>query len=281
MLFEVGRRTRWRAGRSGRYHQSNGVPADRVIRSEARACEFLQTILPREPRANHDCRQGQPRSRVRGSLVKVLIAEDDPIASRLMRAVLADCELEVIVAADGDEAVEMIERENPALILLDWNLPGRTGLEICQHVRQRNQRERPYIVMVTCRDADDDVVTAFAAGADDYVRKPIHPRQLLARLQAGMRLVLREHALVQEHAALQTALASLRDMPALVPICSCCRRVSDGEDAWLAADRYLALRAGVQFTHGLCPTCAPRFLEPKRRTGSGLPEFGADGRDPS
>ena len=141
--------------------------------------------------------------------------------------------------------------------------------------------ERPYIVMVTCRDADDDVVTAFAAGADDYVRKPIHPRQLLARLQAGMRLVLREHALVQEHAALQTALASLRDMPALVPICSCCRRVSDGEDAWLAADRYLALRAGVQFTHGLCPTCAPRFLEPKRRTGSGLPEFGADGRDPS
>jgi CheY-like chemotaxis protein len=213
--------------------------------------------------------------------VKVLIAEDDPIASRLMRAVLADCELEVIVAADGDEAVEMIERENPALILLDWNLPGRTGLEICQHVRQRNQRERPYIVMVTCRDADDDVVTAFAAGADDYVRKPIHPRQLLARLQAGMRLVLREHALVQEHAALQTALASLRDMPALVPICSCCRRVSDGEDAWLAADRYLALRAGVQFTHGLCPTCAPRFLEPKRRTGSGLPEFGADGGDPS
>ena len=143
--------------------------------------------------------------------MKVLIAEDDPIASRLMRAVLADCELEVIVAADGDEAVELIERENPALILLDWVLPGRTGLEVCQHVRQRNQKERPYIVMVTCRDADDDVVTAFAAGADDHVRKPIHPRQLLARVQAGMRLVLREHALVQEHAALQTALASLRD----------------------------------------------------------------------
>ena len=117
--------------------------------------------------------------------MKVLIAEDDPIASRLMRAVLADCELEVIVAADGDEAVEMIERENPALILLDWSLPGRTGLEVCQHVRQRNQRERPYIVMVTCRDEDDDVVTAFAAGADDYVRKPIHPRQLLARAAGG------------------------------------------------------------------------------------------------
>ena len=167
------------------------------------------------------------------------------------------------------------------MILLEWILPGRTGLEVCQHVRQRNLRERPYIVMMTFRDADDDVVAAFAAGADDYVTKPIHPRQLLARLQAGMRLVLREHALVQEHAALQSALASLRDMPALVPICSCCRRVSDGEDAWLAADRYLTLRAGVQFTHGLCPTCAPRFLEPKRRTGSGMPEFGADGGDPS
>ncbi len=47
-------------------------------------------------------------------------------------------------------------------------------------------------------------------------------------------------------------------------VCSYCRRVSDGEETWLAADRYLALHAGVQFTHGLCPACAPRLMEPKR-----------------
>jgi CheY-like chemotaxis protein len=213
--------------------------------------------------------------------VKLLIAEDDPMARRLMQAVLADCDLEVMTAADGHEAVELIEREAPALIVLDWILPGPSGLEVCQRVRQRNLKERPYILMVTFRDADDDVVAAFAAGADDYVTKPFHPRQLHARVKAGMRLLLREHALVQEHAALQVALASLRNMPALVPICSCCRRVSDGEDSWLAADRYLSLRAGVQFTHGLCPTCAPRLMEPKRRSESGMPDFGAEGGDPA
>jgi sigma-B regulation protein RsbU (phosphoserine phosphatase) len=118
--------------------------------------------------------------------------------------------------------------------------------------------------MVTFRDADEDVLAAFAAGADDYITKPVHARQLHARIMAGIRLQLREAALVLDRAALQAALARLRNMLPLVPICSCCRRVSDGEETWLAADRYLALHAGGQFTHGLCPACAPRLMEPKR-----------------
>jgi CheY-like chemotaxis protein len=212
--------------------------------------------------------------------VKLLIAEDDPMSRRLMRAVLTDLQLEILTAGDGEEALECIESDAPAMIMLDWILPGMSGLEVCQRVRQRNSPERPYIVMVTFRDKDDDVVAAFEAGADDCITKPVHPRQLQARIGGAMRLVLREHALVQEQVALQSALASLRDMPSLVPICSCCRRVSDG-DKWLSADRYLSLRAGVQFTHGLCPTCAPRLMEPKRRTQSGMPDFGAEEADRS
>jgi CheY-like chemotaxis protein len=211
--------------------------------------------------------------------VKLLIAEDDRMSSRLMQAVLKDLDLEILTAVDGQEALDAIEDESPAMIMLDWMLPGVSGLEICQKVRQRNLAERPYIVMVTFRDKGDDVVAAFEAGADDYITKPIHPRQLLARVTGALRLVLREHALVHEQAALQTALASLRNMPPLVPICSCCRRVSDGEDNWLSADRYLSVRAGVQFTHGLCPTCAPRLMEPKRRTENGMPDFGIGGLD--
>ena len=213
--------------------------------------------------------------------MKLLIAEDDPMGRRLMQAVLGDLQLELVVAGDGEEALESIERDEPAMLVLDWMLPGVSGLDICQKVRQRNLAERPYIVMVTFRDKDEDVVAAFEAGADDYVTKPIHPRQLHARITAGIRLVLREHALVQEQAALQSALASLRDMPPLVPICSCCRRVSDRGDTWLSADRYLSLRAGVQFTHGLCPTCAPRLMEPKRRLENGMPNLDLESGDPS
>jgi phosphoserine phosphatase RsbU/P len=213
--------------------------------------------------------------------VKLLIAEDDPMSRRLMRAVLTDLQLEILTAGDGEEALECIESDAPAIIMLDWILPRVSGLEVCQKVRQRNSLERPYIVMVTFRDdKDDDVVAAFDAGADDYITKPIHPRQLQARITGAMRLVLREHALMQEQAVLQSALASLCNMPPLVPICSYCRRVSDG-DSWLSADRYLSLRTGVQFTHGLCPTCAPRLMEPKRRTQSGMPDFGVEELDRS
>jgi CheY-like chemotaxis protein len=212
--------------------------------------------------------------------VKLLIAEDDAMSRRLMQAVLEDLQLDVITADDGDEALEVIEHDAPAIILLDWMLPGVSGIEICRKVRQRNLRERPYIVMVTFRDQDEDVVAAFEAGADDYVTKPLNPRQLHARLTAGVRLVLREHALVQEQAALQAALASLRNMPSLVPMCSCCRRVSDGGN-WLSADRYLSLLAGVQFTHVICPTCAPRLMQPKQLTQGGMPDFGAEEGEPS
>ena len=119
-----------------------------------------------------------------------------------------------------------------------------------------------HFILVSRGESTDDVVSAFAAGADDCVSRPLDGEQLRARVHAGTRLVLREHALVVEHAALQSALKRMHGMPDLVPICSCCKRVSD-DDAWLAVDRYLTVHAGVHFTHGLCPTCAPRLLEPR------------------
>ena len=75
-----------------------------------------------------------------------------------MRAVLTDLQLEILTAGDGEEALECIESDAPAMIMLDWILPGMSGLEVCQRVRQRNSPERPYIVVLTFRDKDDDVV---------------------------------------------------------------------------------------------------------------------------
>jgi sigma-B regulation protein RsbU (phosphoserine phosphatase) len=204
-------------------------------------------------------------------LVKLVIAEDDANSMRLMKAILVDCPLEIVTAADGEDALRSIERDAAIVIILDWMVPGPTGLEICQRIRQRNMKERPYLVMVTVRDSDDDVVAAFAAGADDYITKPIRTEQLRGRVTAGMRLVLREHALVQEQEALRAALGRLHDLPALVPICSYCKRVGDRDDTWLSADRYLTLHTGAQFTHGICPTCAPRLMEPRDPQRGGAP----------
>lgn len=194
--------------------------------------------------------------------MKLLIAESDDASRRALAAVLVANPLERIEAATGTDAIQRIEAESPALIILDWSLSGMSGLEVCMRVRQRNVQLRPYIIMMAPGESTDDVVSAFAAGADDCVSRPLDGEQLRARVHAGMRLVLREHALVVEHAALQSALKRMHGMPELVPICSCCKRVRD-DGAWLPVDRYLTVHAGVHFTHGLCPTCAPRLLEPR------------------
>jgi len=150
--------------------------------------------------------------------VKLLIAESDGASRRALAALLSSDLLEVIEAGDGPEAVHRIDTEAPSVILLDWWLPGMTGLDVCMHVRQPNPHLRPYIVMMSSRASTDDVVSAFAAGADDCVTKPLDEEQLCARVHAGVRLVLREHALVLEHAALQSAVRRMHGMSELVPI---------------------------------------------------------------
>jgi CheY-like chemotaxis protein len=194
--------------------------------------------------------------------MRLLIVQENPAERDALKTLLSACALESVTAGEGEEAQRAIEQYAPAMIILDWTERVGAGLSTCQWIRQRNTRERPYVIMVTTRGAAEDLVAAFSAGADDYVVKPFPPEQLRARVAAGLRLVLREYALVQEHAAVQSALARLHRMPELVPICSCCRRVKDEEESWLPVERYLTLLAGVHFTHGLCPSCAPRVMEP-------------------
>jgi sigma-B regulation protein RsbU (phosphoserine phosphatase) len=201
--------------------------------------------------------------------VKLLILEDDETLRRTLASALVDGPLEVIAAVDGYEAMEVIDAQSPALLILDWEAPGLSALEICQQVRQRNTRERPYIVMVTSRDETDDVVAAFASGVDDSVRLPYDVDRMRARIGAAVRLVLRDYGLVLEKVALHAALARMHDLPELVSICSGCRRVRDSEQGWEPLERFFSQQTGVQFSHGICPDCAPKLMEPKRLSSFG------------
>src|SRR5215203_6616509 len=90
----------------------------------------------------------------------------------------------VVEASDGQAAVEAFERESPALVILDVNLPRLSGLEVCRRIR--NQSKVP-IMMLTVRSAEEDQVQALDLGADDYLTKPFSPRTLLARVRALLR----------------------------------------------------------------------------------------------
>jgi len=115
---------------------------------------------------------------------KILVVDDDPQIRRVMKATLVSHNYEVIEARTGEEALELMPREAPNLVLLDMNMPGMGGLETCRALRAVS--DVPVIVL-TVRDSEKDKVAALDAGGDDYVTKPFGIEELLARIRAALR----------------------------------------------------------------------------------------------
>ena len=118
---------------------------------------------------------------------RVLVVEDQEALQALLTYNLESAGYKVNVLGDGEDALADAKADPPDAMLLDWNLPGLSGLQICKAARKdRGLRQTP-ILMVTARDGEADMVQALEAGADDYITKPFSVVQLLARLKAVMR----------------------------------------------------------------------------------------------
>jgi two-component system, OmpR family, KDP operon response regulator KdpE len=115
----------------------------------------------------------------------VLVVDDEPALRKTIRASLAASGFAVEEAGTGGEAVGAVQQRPFDLVLLDVNMPGMSGVEVCRQIRALAPRTG--IIMVTVRDAEDDKVRALEAGADDYVTKPFRFRELIARLGAVLR----------------------------------------------------------------------------------------------
>lgn len=116
----------------------------------------------------------------------ILVVDDEPQIRRVMRTTLVTQGYEVTDARSGDEAVELFRRDKYDLVLLDFNMPGMTGLETCRAIRAGSDVA---IIMLTVRNTQKDKVDALDAGADDYITKPFSMPELLARIRAALRRV--------------------------------------------------------------------------------------------
>lgn len=126
--------------------------------------------------------------RTSGGGARVLIAEDDGASARVLRMVLEQAGYRVTVASDGTAARRILEEEGaPDVLLLDWMLPGISGLELCHFARQRWDPLRLPILMVTARTDPESIDAAFDAGASDYVGKPFRGAEIRARIAAHLR----------------------------------------------------------------------------------------------
>jgi DNA-binding response OmpR family regulator len=189
--------------------------------------------------------------------VKILIAEDEPLSRRLLQHVLTEYGHEVIVTSDGNQAWEVLQADDaPHLAVIDWMMPGLTGLQLCDLVHQAPGADLKYLILLTAKGEKADIVRGLAAGANDYVTKPFDKDELQARVQVGVRMIELQLRLADRISELQEALAHVNQLKGIIPICAQCKKIRDDQNYWQRVEKYIAKNVDAKFTHGLCPDCA-------------------------
>lgn len=126
--------------------------------------------------------------------MKILLADDSDLVRLLFEGALRSTGHEVMGVADGTAAWAAFERCEPAIVILDWQMPGMDGMEVCRRIRSHAASDTTFVLMVSARSAGEDLAQALAAGVDDFVTKPVTPATLRARLQIAERVIAKSEA---------------------------------------------------------------------------------------
>jgi CheY-like chemotaxis protein len=196
--------------------------------------------------------------------VPVLVADDESLSRNVVAAMVRKGGYDVRLASDGEQAWAALQQADaPLLAIVDWMMPGLDGVEICRRLRQVETATPTYVILLTSRDAAADIVEGLRAGADDYVTKPPHEDELLARISVGARVVSLQQTLADRVRRLEDALANVKRLQGLLPMCSYCKRIRDDRNYWQQVESYISEHADVQFSHGYCPDCFARYVQPQ------------------
>jgi diguanylate cyclase (GGDEF)-like protein len=139
----------------------------------------------------------------------VLVVDDDPAVLHLLDRQLSLAGYRVLAAGNGRQAVEIMLQEAPHIVITDWAMSEMNGVELCRRIRELGVRRFVHIIILTAHAERQRLLEAFEAGANDFVVKPVHPDELLARVRAGERIVQLEANLASQQLALHKANAEL------------------------------------------------------------------------
>ena len=135
--------------------------------------------------------------------IKVLIADDSAVFRKLVERTLEEKPYSLFFARNGQEAIDIFSRHNPELVIADWVMPDLTGIELCEYIRRTTQESYTYVILLTGKTDKENTVAGLTAGADDYLTKPFHPEELIARTAVGQRIVALQRQVQAKNVLLQ------------------------------------------------------------------------------
>jgi sigma-B regulation protein RsbU (phosphoserine phosphatase) len=195
-----------------------------------------------------------------GGNVRVLIAEDEFTTRMMVQVCLEDWGYKVESVTDGKEAWEILRRPAaPHIAILDWEMPGMDGVEVCRRAKELDIENPPYVILLTGRDSEQDIVLGFDAGADDYMTKPFNDNELRARVRVAERLVRTQNSLAQSVAELKDALNQLEKLEGAIEICGSCQNVLNPYDLeWHTFEDVMNNGADPRFIVTTCTSCCKK-----------------------
>ena len=200
----------------------------------------------------------------------ILIVDDSRDEQELLSTWLRAAGYGSLMVADSAEAAfGILGRDNAGqrteavdLILMDIMLPGVDGFEACRRITATEWLQGIPIIVVTAKTEEKDLLAAFAAGAMDYIRKPVHPTELVARVSSALNLreerktrMAKEQELLLRTQELEHALREVKVLRRLIPICANCKRVRNDAGDWQQLEVYIQDHSEVEFSHGVCQVC--------------------------
>jgi len=157
---------------------------------------------------------------------------------------------------DGTSAWRKLQKpDGPQVAILDWEMPGIDGVELCNKVKMLERDTPVYVIILTGRDAQDDILQGFDAGADDYITKPFDENELRARVRVAERLVTIQEELVISNKELRAVLNHVELLQSNLPICTSCLRVQNYDDSWRSLRDYVDQKEDARFLYTVCPHC--------------------------
>jgi len=192
--------------------------------------------------------------------IKVLVVEDDAFFQRVLEKRLSAEGYRVLVANDGREGMKAIVTFEPDLVISDWMMPEVDGLELCQSVKTGLKDTAPYFILLTAKGEISSKLLGLETGADDYLVKPCDQGELMARVRAGLRIVLLAKELRATVAQLERTNRGRRSPDAGAPptlmVCPDCRKIQAPDGTWLSLEEYVERTGIARLERGLCcPDC--------------------------
>ena len=213
----------------------------------------------------------------------ILIVDDAPASLKLLVDTLAPEGYEVLSASSGEQALASVAARLPELVLLDIRMPGMGGFEVYRQLKARAETRDLPVIFLSAVTEMVQRVEGLQLGAVDFVSKPFQVEELLARVQTQLELrrlrvqlekqatglqrandqlqlemaerTRTAQALREKNTELEAALAKVKLLSGLLPICSACKKIRDDKGYWSQVDDYVEEHSEATFTHGLCPDC--------------------------